>query len=55
MDKHQQRVQRLLEVAGTTYADEAGIRINDKPMPLFQLLGRKLSRAANERIAADRG
>src|ERR1700753_2123421 len=37
MDKPH-RVKRLLEVAGTTYADEAGIRINDKPMPLFQLL-----------------
>lgn len=29
---------RLLKVAGTTYAAEAGIRIRDKPMPLFQLL-----------------
>jgi endonuclease III len=38
MDKHQQRVQVLLEAASTTYADEAGIRIADKPMPLFQLL-----------------
>ena len=38
MDKHEQRVQRLLEAAGTTYADEAGIRIADKPMPLFELL-----------------
>src|ERR1700755_1154126 len=28
----------VLKVAGTTYAAEAGIRINDKPMPLFQLL-----------------
>ena len=28
----------LLEHAGTTYADEAGIRLSDKPMPLFQLL-----------------
>jgi len=37
MDKPQ-RVKRLLEVAGTTYAAEAGIKINDKPMPLFQLL-----------------
>jgi endonuclease III len=27
-----------MEAAGTTYADEVGIRINDKPMPLFQLL-----------------
>jgi endonuclease III len=38
MAKHEQRVQRLMEAAGTTYAAEAGIRINDKPMPLFQLL-----------------
>jgi endonuclease III len=38
MDKREQLVQRLLKVGGTTYADEAGIRINDKPMPLFQLL-----------------
>jgi endonuclease III len=31
-------VQRLLKQAGTTYADEAGIRLKDQPMPLFQLL-----------------
>ena len=31
-------VRRLLEEAGTTYADEAGIGLADKPMPLFQLL-----------------
>lgn len=31
-------VHRLLEQAGTSYADEAGIRLQDKPMPLFQLL-----------------
>jgi len=31
-------VRRLLEAAGTTYADEAGIRLKDQPMPLFQLL-----------------
>ena len=31
-------VQRLLKQAGTSYADEAGIRLKDKPMPLFQLL-----------------
>lgn len=29
---------RLLRRAGTTYAEEAGIAIKDKPMPLFQLL-----------------
>jgi len=28
----------LLKVAGTTYAEEAGIALRDKPMPLFQLL-----------------
>lgn len=38
MDKPEQTVRRLLEVAGTTYATEAGIRLNDKPVPLFQLL-----------------
>jgi endonuclease III len=34
----QQLVRRLLKLAGTTYAAEAGVRIDDKPMPLFQLL-----------------
>lgn len=38
MDSDKRLVQRLLKTAGTTYAEEAGIRINDKPMPLFQLL-----------------
>ncbi|KLO32609.1 endonuclease [Mycobacterium haemophilum] len=38
MSSDQQRVRRLLKVAGTTYAAEAGIRISDQPMPLFQLL-----------------
>jgi hypothetical protein len=27
-----------MTVAGTTYADEAGISLRDKPMPLFELL-----------------
>ncbi|MFE3519197.1 endonuclease [Streptomyces sp. NPDC059166] len=31
-------VQRLLEAHGRTYAEEAGIRLRDTPMPLFQLL-----------------
>jgi endonuclease III len=31
-------VDSLLNKAGTTYAEEAGIRLKDKPMPLFQLL-----------------
>lgn len=38
MDKRREQVRRLLKVAGTTYASEAGVRVNDKPMPLFQLL-----------------
>ena len=38
MNKPKHVVQRLLEVAGATYAAEAGIKISDKPMPLFQLL-----------------
>src|ERR1700716_3245624 len=33
-----QLVERLMKVAGTTYAEEAGITLRDKPMPLFQLL-----------------
>jgi endonuclease III len=43
-------VRRLLEEAGTTYADEAGIRLADKPMPLFQLL--TLSMLASKPIDA---
>ncbi|PRC49993.1 endonuclease, partial [Mycobacterium sp. ITM-2017-0098] len=31
-------LRRLLDEAGTTYADEAGITLADKPMPLFELL-----------------
>ena len=38
MDKREQLVRRLLKTAGTTYAAEAGIKIDDKPMSLFQLL-----------------
>jgi endonuclease III len=38
MDERKQLVRRLLKVAGTTYAAEAGVRISDKPKPLFQLL-----------------
>jgi thermostable 8-oxoguanine DNA glycosylase len=33
-----QLVERLMKVAGITYAQEAGITLRDKPMPLFQLL-----------------
>jgi endonuclease III len=38
MDQPKQVVRRLLKVAGTTYATEAGVRMADRPMPLFQLL-----------------
>jgi endonuclease III len=37
-DEQAKVIRRLLKVAGTTYATEAGIRLDDKPMPLFQLL-----------------
>jgi endonuclease III len=38
MTESKETVRRLLDEAGTTYADEAGIRLDDKPMPLFELL-----------------
>jgi endonuclease III len=38
MAEHKQVVRRLLDAAGKTYAAEAGVRVSDKPMPLFQLL-----------------
>src|ERR1700712_3032693 len=36
--KHEKTVRRLMQQAGTTYAEEAGITLKDTPMPLFQLL-----------------
>jgi thermostable 8-oxoguanine DNA glycosylase len=33
-----QLAERLMKLAGRTYAQEAGITLRDKPMPLFQLL-----------------
>ena len=38
MTESAETVRRLLDEAGTTYAEEAGIRLDDKPMPLFELL-----------------
>lgn len=38
MNEPKQVSRRLLEVAGTTFADEAGITLKDTPKPLFQLL-----------------
>jgi len=35
---HKELVHRLLRRAGITYAQEAGIRLRNQPMPLFQLL-----------------
>jgi hypothetical protein len=52
MAEHKQLVRRLLKVAGTTYAAEAGVRIGDKPMPLFQLL--VLCMLASKPIDVDR-
>ena len=48
-DKHV--VTALLERAGPTYADEAGIRLADKPAPLYRLL--VLSVLLSTRIKAD--
>lgn len=50
MDAPKQVSRRLLEVAGTTYADEAGITLKDAPKPLFQLL--VLCMLASKPIAA---
>ena len=44
-------VRALLDKAGRTYADEAGIRLADKPAPLYQLL--VLSTLLSTRIKAD--
>lgn len=38
MPANDELVRRLLATAGTTYAEQAGIRLKDKPMPLFQLV-----------------
>ena len=38
MTESKEMVRRLLDEAGTTYAHEAGIHLDDKPMPLFELL-----------------
>jgi hypothetical protein len=35
---HQDQVRELLDQYGTTFADEAGITLRDKPAPLYQLL-----------------
>lgn len=44
-------IQRLLDKAGTTYAEQAGITLKDTPQPLFQLL--VLCMLASKPISAD--
>lgn len=56
MTKQQQHiVATLLEKHGTTYAEEAGIRLADKPSPLYELLvlSTLLSARISSRIAVD--
>ena len=48
---HQSVVDDLLKEHGTTYAEAAGIRLADKPSPLFQLL--VLTMLSSTRISAD--
>jgi endonuclease III len=51
MSGQQKIAARLLERAGTTYADEAGITLRDTPAPLFQLL--TLAMLASKPISAE--
>lgn len=44
-------VRKLLDEHGTTYAADAGIRLRDKPAPLYQLL--VLTLLSSARISAD--
>lgn len=44
-------VRRFISVAGETYAEQSGIRLRDKPKPLFQLL--TLAMLASKPIGAD--
>lgn len=46
-------IERLLDQHGTTYAEQAGINLADKPAPLFRLL--VLSLLLSARISADVG
>lgn len=48
---HQDIVRRLLDQAGQTYAEQAGITLTDKPAPLYRLL--VLSVLLSTRINAD--
>jgi hypothetical protein len=44
-------MRRLLDAGGTTYAEEAGIRLRDKPSPLYRLL--VLAMLSSTRISTD--
>lgn len=44
-------VRRLISIAGETYAEQSGIRLRDKPKPLFQLL--TLAMLVSKPIGAD--
>jgi endonuclease III len=48
---HRTAVRDLLDEHGTTYAEAAGIKLKDKPAPLFQLL--VLTMLSSTRISAD--
>jgi hypothetical protein len=50
MSTRKERAARLLEIAGGTYASEAGIKLVDKPAPLYRLL--VLSTLLSTRISA---
>jgi endonuclease III len=50
-DEHRRTIAALLERQGRTFADEAGIKLADKPAPLYQLL--VLATLLSARISAD--
>lgn len=50
-DSHQQVIKALLDRYGRSYAADAGIRLADKPSPLYQLL--VLAMLLSARISAD--
>jgi hypothetical protein len=51
----QATVRALLDRYGQTYAEEAGIRLADKPAPLYQLQVRRLADRAGAVRAEARG
>lgn len=49
--EYERRIRKLLEGNGQTYAERAGIRLGDKPAPLYQLL--VLATLLSARISGD--